>query len=434
MSDIAPPPLPPTPQELPFAKGPPPLWGALAAWGGGANTAITLAKSPPARPVVPPTAPKDKATTSGGSTPPLPPAPGDDPPLPPTPGDTGKKVTEVPLPPAPGKGGEKPVAKGSASSEEVPLPPPPPLPESNNNKPSPPPLPSGGGDKGNTVGIDLPPPPPVTLPKTDTVPPKTDSVPPPLHLPPAGGAGKTATVLTESVPAKPKDVLPSADIKGIDATGDKPDKTTSPKPVEPKTVPHTEPATEPEAIVVGVQPRVSVPPLSVPASRPVPATVRSSQPDVVSYTEESYVAATGDTFASISKAKYGTDAYAPALYLFNRSHPLAGDDLLQSDALQPKMTVYIPPHEILESRYGAAPAVKGGVTVDSTSRRADVTAPAQSYRVAAGGEKVYDIARKLLGDGNRWVEIQKLNPGWNWEAPLPSGVTIQVPADSRLPK
>jgi hypothetical protein len=148
---------------------------------------------------------------------------------------------------------------------------------------------------------------------------------------------------------------------------------------------------------------------------------------VVSYSEETFVAAAGDTFASISKAKYGTEAYAHALYLFNRSHPLAGDELLQSEALSPKQTVYVPPHEILDSRYGAS--AKGGVTVDSTSHRAEVAAPAaRGYRVAAGGEKVYDIARNLLGNGDRWVEIQALNPGWDWGRPLPAGATIQVPA------
>ncbi|HEX5272748.1 MAG TPA: hypothetical protein VFW33_19760 [Gemmataceae bacterium] len=269
-----------------------------------------------------------------------------------------------------------------------------------------------------------PPPPPIVEKPTETVPPP---------LPPAGGAGTTGAAGVAAPPVKPAEAVPTINVQGIEVSrGDKTGKPGGPPPVEvvKPAAPKPVPAAEPEPIVVGVRPSASVPPLSVPAS-PAPAAVRSARPDVVSYTEESYVTAAGDTFRSISKAKYGTEAYGQALYLFNRSHPLAGDELLQSDALRPKQTVYVPPHEILDSRYAGA----AGATVDSTSRRADVApAPARGYRVAAGGEKVYDIARNLLGDGNRWVEIQKLNPGWNWEVPLPPGVTLQVPGDARLPR
>jgi nucleoid-associated protein YgaU len=252
-------------------------------------------------------------------------------------------------------------------------------------------------------------------------------------LPPAGGTGKTGTAVTGGAPAKAQDTLPSIAVKGIEVGtgGDKPIKVGG--ETKPPTEPRPAPAREAAPIVVGVKPSASVPPLSLPTA---PA-VRSAQPDVVSYDEVSYATAAGDTFRSISKAKYGTEAYGQALYLFNRSHPLAGDELLQSDALRAGQTVYIPEARILQSRYGGAidGASSPGVAVGSTSRRADASAAApRSYRVAAGGEKVYDIARALLGDGNRWVEIQALNPGWNWEVPLPPGVTLRVPADARLPQ
>jgi hypothetical protein len=106
-----------------------------------------------------------------------------------------------------------------------------------------------------------------------------------------------------------------------------------------------------KAISVGGAPTTSAPPLSVPATA---APARPTQPEVISYVEETHVAAAGDTFESISRAKYETDKYARALYLFNRSHPLAGDELLQDDRLKPQQRVYIPPAEILESRYAAA--------------------------------------------------------------------------------
>ena len=131
------------------------------------------------------------------------------------------------------------------------------------------------------------------------------------------------------------------------------------------------------------------------------------------------------------------------LYLFNRSHPLAEDDLAPDAPLKARQKLYIPPAEILEARYpdqipGAAPpAATPTVTVGASPARSPAapapTAGPRSYRVGASGELEYDIARNLLGDGNRWVEIYKLNPGWLPEKPIPAGTTLTLPADARLP-
>jgi len=171
--------------------------------------------------------------------------------------------------------------------------------------------------------------------------------------------------------------------------------------------------------------------------------VRAAHPDVVSYTEETYVAAPGDTFQSISRAKYASDRYARALYLFNRSHPLAEEDLPQDAPLKAKQKVYLPPPEILDSRYpdqilrDAPPVATPSVTVGASPERSTpppaAAAGPRTYRVAAGGENEYDIARNLLGDGNRWVEINKLNPGWKPENLVPPGVTLILPADAHVP-
>jgi hypothetical protein len=363
---------------------------------------------------------------ASGSVPPLPPVPSApaDPPLPPVPGDGPKVVEGGELPPIPGVDGDKSPANGAGGWLTVAA-----LAKAGDATPAP--------KGGTTGGITLPPPPPP--------PPDTNVTAPPLpDLPPAGGAGKAVAAVTGTGPKEQHDAIPSIDVGTIDVgTGGKPIKVSDPPavatkpPLSPRPAPA--PSTETEPIVVGARPDASVPPLRLSPS-PAPASVRSAQPDVVSYTEDSYVAAAGDTFRSISKAKYGNEAYGHALYLFNRSHPLAGDELLQTDALQARQTVYVPPAKILESRYAAAISDAGapgasGVSVGTTSRRADASpAAARTYRVAAGGEKVYDIARSLLGDGNRWVEIQKLNPGWNWEVPIPANVTLQVPADARPPR
>jgi hypothetical protein len=343
------------------------------------------------------------------------------------------------LPALPGDGGSKPPASAAPPhpkpADAAPLPPIPPA--------------AGAGESRADTGGGLPPLPAAPVPaddkkddkKTGTPPPPA---PPPIAPPPAGEAGSSSTGGTNSqtehvhpMSGAPLPPVPPADAGAGGNTG-------STAPVKPPVAPPTievpsappktaapaggpPPVKEPDPIPVGRPPRAAVPALPVPSS-PGPV-VRGAQPEVVSYTEETYVANAGDTFASISRAKYGTDAYARALYLFNRGHPLAGDELLQSDALKAKQPVYLPPKEILQSRYPDAigDAKGSGVTVGSTSQRPSTPAAARTYRVGAGGEKVYDIATKVLGDGNRWVEIRDLNPGWNPELPIPAGITLRLP-------
>src|SRR5262249_22919325 len=97
-----------------------------------------------------------------------------------------------------------------------------------------------------------------------------------------------------------------------------------PRPAAPSaTIP---PVKEQPPIVVGGTATASVPPLSVPPVS-IPATVRSSQSDVVVYTEEGYFAQRGDTYKAISQAKYGSPNYADALSRFNYTHPLADESL-----------------------------------------------------------------------------------------------------------
>jgi hypothetical protein len=271
--------------------------------------------------------------------------------------------------------------------------------------------------------------------------------PPPPPVPPDAGTG-TGGVGTAGTggaggagPVKAPEKVPTArigsvdagdpEIKGISVGGSAPLVAVPAAPLPP--VAPVGPTKNVEPILVGGTSTASVPPLSVaPAAVPTSLT-RPARPDVVTYTEATHEAGPGDTFKSISQAKYGTDRYADALYRFNRSHPLAEDDLPEDGSLKPRQKVYVPPAEILENRYpeqikGAAPAPAPGVTVGASPRSAP--APA-TYRVGAGGEFQYDIARKQLGDGNRWMEIQKLNPGWDPAIPVPAGTTLKLPSDAR---
>ncbi len=293
------------------------------------------------------------------------------------------------------------------------------------------------GDKKDAAAVP-PPLPPVEQPSTGAKPAVTGATAspaaplrpvaaaplPPVALPDTGDNGKASTPAPAAVKSandQGAGKAPTFDVGNISTgTGGR---VSSPAP------PPVAAVKEPDAIPVGRPPSVAVPPLPVAASP-----TRQTKPDVVSYTEETYVANAGDSYQSISRKKYGTDSFAHALYLFNRSHPLAGEEVTQGETVKPKQSVYLPPAEILQSRYaetvsGAKTGAASGVSVGSTSQRA--SAP-RGYRVAAGGEKLYDIAVRLLGDGNRWVELRDQNPGWNPALPIPAGTTLTVPGDARV--
>jgi hypothetical protein len=275
------------------------------------------------------------------------------------------------LPPAP------PIVEKKDTGKKDTDPPPPPAPVDD------PPPPVSAPNSGSTKEPPLRPIP------ADATPPvqKKDTIPPP--------------------PAVPSEKTPTITIGQVDVGGG----VTKGSP---------SPATE-EPIHVGRTPTASIPPVSV-SPTPAPAlTARGSRPDVISYTEEGYVASAGDSFKSISQAKYGTDRYAAALYHFNQGHPLTEDSLPEDGSLRPRQKVYVPPAAILESRYPEQ--IKAPIPAATVSSGPKPV----TYRVAAGGEFQYEIARKQLGDGNRWTEIQKLNPGWRPEVPIPGGTTIQLP-------
>jgi nucleoid-associated protein YgaU len=102
-------------------------------------------------------------------------------------------------------------------------------------------------------------------------------------------------------------------------------------------------------------PGPAAPPLAVPAPSNREPAARLLEPRVISFTEEVHSCKAGDTFEGISEQKYGSRKYARALLLFNRSHPLAGDELMQDpNGLKPKQRVYVPPLDVLESRYPSA--------------------------------------------------------------------------------
>jgi division/cell wall cluster transcriptional repressor MraZ len=54
-----------------------------------------------------------------------------------------------------------------------------------------------------------------------------------------------------------------------------------------------------------------------------------------------------------------------------------------------------------------------------------------TYRVRRDGETLKQVAYQALGSGERWVEVQKLNPGLNPDDPLVAGSVVRLPNDAR---
>jgi MraZ protein len=61
---------------------------------------------------------------------------------------------------------------------------------------------------------------------------------------------------------------------------------------------------------------------------------------------------------------------------------------------------------------------------------AAVAGPLQMYEVRTGGETIQDVARRTLGAGERWMEIQKLNPGLKPGATISAGTLVRLPAEA----
>jgi hypothetical protein len=174
-----------------------------------------------------------------------------------------------------------------------------------------------------------------------------------------------------------------------------------------------------------------------PASRP-PAPA----PLVESFDEETYRCKPGDTFESICEAKYLSSKFAQALLLFNRNHPLAAPGLLQNPpVLEVGQAVYVPPAGILQRRYPAAvkdlsPLPTGGTPAPAPAAGPGAAAPAtpgtRGYRVRRNDEYLRDIARRALGDSDRWQELYTLNPSVKPEYPVPPNTVLRLPADARV--
>ena len=109
--------------------------------------------------------------------------------------------------------------------------------------------------------------------------------------------------------------------------------------------------------------------------------------------------------------------------------------------------MYIPPARILEKYYGAdAPEPAPVASLSGNLQASPSTTPApaapvrsgpaaedgKTYQVPAGGEMFLQIARRALGNGDRWVEIYKLNPQYNPKEAVPGGTVLRLPGGDKV--
>ncbi len=315
-----------------------------------------------------------------------------------------------------------------------PLKPAPPLEEKRGGLPLPEPVKPGG------IGaLEIPPalvspalaPPPKTdiapapLPFTDKNAPPSfplvtvkDTVIPPLGTPTPLPKDGTPAPPSLANPLKPIDTTPPGPVPKIPGTGD----------------------------------LTNTPPIALPgATKPMPI--------VTTVNTDPYICQAGDTnFAIVSQRLYGTDKYADALLAYNREHYKFiknGTALLSNPpALTPGQYVEHPPASVLERSYRAwiregtantiptipptVPAVKISTPVPlnsgTTPGVATISVPpsaGKSYTVRTpGGESIFDVAERTLGNRSQWPEIWRINqgnPAVRPPAPIPAGTELRLP-------
>lgn len=183
---------------------------------------------------------------------------------------------------------------------------------------------------------------------------------------------------------------------------------------------------------------VNNPTFVIPQSKPNDAIV-------VQYDIKSHVVRPGESFASLSRDHYRTDAYANALMAYNRDW--SKDRNLTT--LQPGQTILLPALQVLQQdRYaravadarpaiGAAPVsinapvpLNQNRTFTPSTPSADAT---KNYRIPVGGQKIYELAMQTMGDGSRWTEIYRLNPTIDPLQPIPGNTVVRLPAIANVP-
>ncbi|MBA2226632.1 LysM peptidoglycan-binding domain-containing protein [Thermogemmata fonticola] len=407
-----PPPALPVPPVIPAGGVPP----------GAGRSAPPSSDPPPSSGTPPPPIPLPPV--SPGGSPAVPPPSGDVPAVAPPALTPPPPASLSPAPPSstpPSSASSAgPVSTGSAGSASAPPGPPsvaPPAPSENTQPPSP--APPAGGE--NPSALPVPPAASVLPPPPANAGPASPPPAPPL-VPSGGNAGSTPAAAGGNDRGARLTLPQSAEASR-----------NSSRPLE--------------------QPTAGMPSLPTAASSSPGRTENppavAERPPTTSYDVDIYEPRPGDTWESISREFYQDGRYAAALRAYNRNKPLHGSGAID-----------IPPLHILRRLGGDATRMSpasfgpGGNSSPAGLQPAGRAVPTDPWNAAAptyhsgpasaapGGFKIYrvptdglslpTIARQLLGNERRWVEIYDLNPEVN-ASRVPAGTELRLPADARLP-
>lgn len=453
----------------PAGKAAAPSAPGLPASGSAAPSEANLAAGPGLLP--PPTGPLGVAppagiaasSSSGGATPP--PADSALPPLPPVDAGAGLPPPALPVPPVIPAGGVPPGAGGTGPPSSSVPPPPIPLPPaspglspavpppSSGDVPAVAPPPAPSGPTGSTSESVVPP--------SVSPPPTRGNASPPSPALPRGGEKGSALPVPPAVSVLPPPgpnagpaTAPPASLLGPSG-----ENTSSPA-AAPTGTDRGARLTLPQSADAS---RSGAPPAENSASGVPPLPTASSgtgarentspavteRPPTTSYDVDIYEPRSGDSWESISREFYQDARYGAALRAYNRNKPLHGSGGIDIPPLHILRRLGVDASRSSPASFspGVGPSSGGVQPVGRTLPADPWNAPAPTYQAgpalsAAGGFKIYRVptdgwslptlARQLLGNERRWVEIYDLNPQVN-ASRVPAGTELRLPADARLP-
>jgi hypothetical protein len=134
------------------------------------------------------------------------------------------------------------------------------------------------------------------------------------------------------------------------------------------------------------------------------------------YDEDLHTLKPNETYRSLSKQYYNSEAYATALQRYNADHPGRAD------------YVRVPPIWVLEKKYPSDVA-NGPARVNYAPPPAADLSPRTepTYTVAENGEMLADVAKKALGSEDAWKRVWDLNPQLNPAKLIPGGTRLRLP-------
>jgi hypothetical protein len=134
------------------------------------------------------------------------------------------------------------------------------------------------------------------------------------------------------------------------------------------------------------------------------------------YDEDLHTLKPNETYRTLSKQYYNSEAYAAALQRYNREHPGQAD------------YVRVPPIWVLEKKYAtevSAPARAVNYAPPPSPEQGG--RPEQVYTVADNGEMLADVAKKSLGSEDQWKRLWEANPSVNPAKLVPGGTRLRLP-------